>query len=32
MDAVDSIATTSTDRGDRPENEVVINTVTITET
>ena len=31
MDAVDSIATTSTDRGDRPQSEVVINKVTITE-
>jgi cyclophilin family peptidyl-prolyl cis-trans isomerase len=31
MDAVDSIATTATDRGDRPESEVVINKVTISE-
>lgn len=31
MDTVDSIATTSTDRSDRPESEVVINKVTITE-
>ncbi len=31
MDAVDSIATTSTDRSDRPESEVVINKVTIDE-
>jgi len=32
MDAVDSIATTSTDRSDRPEEDVVINKVTISET
>jgi len=31
MDSVDSIATTATDRGDRPESEVVINKVTISE-
>jgi len=31
MEALDSIATTSTDRGDRPESEVVMNKVTITE-
>lgn len=31
MDAVDSIATTSTDRSDRPKDEVVINKVTIAE-
>ncbi len=31
MEAVDSIATTATDRGDRPESEVVINKVTIIE-
>ena len=31
MEAVDSIATTATDRGDRPESEVVINKVTISE-
>jgi cyclophilin family peptidyl-prolyl cis-trans isomerase len=31
MEAVDSIATTSTDRGDRPESEVIINKVTISE-
>jgi cyclophilin family peptidyl-prolyl cis-trans isomerase len=31
MDAVDSIATTSTDRSDRPHDEVVINKVTIDE-
>ncbi|HEX6145402.1 MAG TPA: peptidylprolyl isomerase [Acidimicrobiia bacterium] len=31
MDVVDSIATTATDRSDRPEEEVVINRVTITE-
>jgi cyclophilin family peptidyl-prolyl cis-trans isomerase len=31
MDSVDSIATTTTDRGDRPESEVIINTVTISE-
>jgi len=31
MDAVDSIATTATDAGDRPHEEVVIRTVTITE-
>ena len=32
MDAVDSIATTPTDRSDRPDDEVVINKVTIGET
>jgi hypothetical protein len=32
MDVVDSIATTSTDRSDRPEEDVVINKVTISET
>jgi cyclophilin family peptidyl-prolyl cis-trans isomerase len=32
MDVVDSIATTSTDRSDRPQEEVVINRVTISET
>jgi cyclophilin family peptidyl-prolyl cis-trans isomerase len=31
MDTVDSIATTATDSSDRPETEVVINTVTIAE-
>jgi cyclophilin family peptidyl-prolyl cis-trans isomerase len=31
MDAVDSIATTDTDQTDRPQTEVVINKVTITE-
>jgi cyclophilin family peptidyl-prolyl cis-trans isomerase len=31
MDAVDSIATTSTDRSDRPHEEVVIKKVTVTE-
>ncbi len=31
MDTVDSIATTSTDGSDRPQSDVVINTVTITE-
>jgi cyclophilin family peptidyl-prolyl cis-trans isomerase len=31
MDAVDSIATTATDRSDRPQTEVVINRVTIEE-
>ena len=31
MEAVDSIATTSTDRSDRPDDEVVINKVTIDE-
>lgn len=31
IDTVDSIATTPTDRNDRPESEVVINTVTIAE-
>lgn len=31
MDAVDSIATTPTDRGDRPKDDVVINKVTIDE-
>ena len=31
MEAVDSIATTSTDRSDRPDDEVVINKVTIEE-
>ena len=31
MDTVDSIATTSTDGSDRPQSEVLINTVTITE-
>jgi cyclophilin family peptidyl-prolyl cis-trans isomerase len=31
MDVVDSIAATATDRSDRPEEEVVINRVTITE-
>jgi cyclophilin family peptidyl-prolyl cis-trans isomerase len=31
MDAVDSIATTNTDAGDRPHQEVVISKVTITE-
>ena len=31
MDAVDSIATTGTDRSDRPHEEVVINKVTVTE-
>ena len=31
MGAVDSIATTATDRSDRPESEVVINKVTISE-
>jgi cyclophilin family peptidyl-prolyl cis-trans isomerase len=31
MEAVDSIATTATDRSDRPESEVVINKVTISE-
>jgi cyclophilin family peptidyl-prolyl cis-trans isomerase len=31
MEAVDSIATTATDRGDRPESEVIINKVTISE-
>lgn len=31
LDAVDSIATTATDRSDRPHDDVVINKVTITE-
>lgn len=31
METVDSIATTATDAGDRPQDEVVINKVTITE-
>jgi hypothetical protein len=31
MEAVDSIAASTTDRNDRPETEVVIKSVTITE-
>ena len=31
MEAVDSIASTDTDHGDRPHDDIVINTVTITE-